>query len=92
MVVVRSLKQYDKEKVLELGRKIFREHDEIPLLQKALYLCVPELSLIAQDDKNILGFTLVCKKMTNIYYGFLDKIPDFLKSGKKTNIFLCHTV
>ena len=76
MVLVRNLKQCDKEKVLELGKKIFREADEIPLLQKALHLCVPELSLIAVDDKSIVGFTLVCKKMTNVYYGFLSKIPN----------------
>ncbi len=76
MVLVRNLKQCDKEKVLELGRKIFREEDEIPLLQKALILCVPELSYVAVDDKSIVGFTLVCKKMTNVYYGFLSKIPN----------------
>ena len=76
MVLVRNLRQCDKEKVLELGKKIFREADEIPLLQKALVLCVPELSLIAVDDKSIVGFTLVCKKMTNVYYGFLSKIPN----------------
>ena len=76
MVLVRNFKQCDKEKVLELGKKIFREGDEIPILQKALYLCVPELSFVAVDDKSIVGFTLVCKKMTNVYYGFLSKIPN----------------
>jgi GNAT superfamily N-acetyltransferase len=76
MVLVRNLKQCDKEKVLELGKKIFREVDEIPLLQKALILCVPELSFVAVDEKSIVGFTLVCKKMTNVYYGFLSKIPN----------------
>ena len=76
MVMVRNLKQCDKEKVLDLGRKIFREEDEIPLLHKALFLCVPELSFIAVEDKNIIGFTLVCKKMTNVYYSFLGKIPN----------------
>jgi GNAT superfamily N-acetyltransferase len=76
MVLVRNLKNCDKEKVLELGRKIFREDDEIPLLHKALFLCVPELSFVAVEDKNIVGFTLVCKKMTNVYYSFLGKIPN----------------
>jgi ribosomal protein S18 acetylase RimI-like enzyme len=76
MILVRNLKQFDKTKILELGRKIFREEDEIPLLQKALLLCAPELSLVAVEDKSILGFTLVCKKMTNIYYKFLSKIPN----------------
>jgi GNAT superfamily N-acetyltransferase len=75
-MLVRNLKQCDKAKVLELGKKIFREADEIPLLQKALYLCVPELSFVAVEDKNIVGFTLVCQKMTNVYYSFLGKIPN----------------
>ena len=75
-MLVRNLKQCDKDKVLELGGKIFREEDEIPLLQKALYLCVPELSYVAVEDKSIIGFTLVCKKMTNVYYNFLGKIPN----------------
>ena len=76
MLILRSLKLCDKDKVFELGKKIFREKDEIPLLQKALYLCVPELSFVAVEDKNIVGFTLVCTKMTNVYYNFLGKIPN----------------
>lgn len=76
MVLVRNLKQCDKERILELGRKIFREKDEIPLLQKALFLCVPELSFVAVEDKTIIGFTLVCIKMTNVYYSFLGKIQN----------------
>lgn len=75
-MLIRNLKQCDKAKVLELGKKIFREVDEIPLLQKALFLCVPELSLVAVEDKTIVGFTLVCVKMTNVYYSFLGKIPN----------------
>ncbi len=76
MILIRNLKQCDKNRILELGRKIFREEDEIPLLQKALFLCVPELSLVAVEEKTIVGFTLVCKKMTNVYYTFLSKIPN----------------
>ena len=76
MVLVRNLKQCDKNKILELGGKIFREEDEIPLLQKALFLCVPELSFVAVEDKTIIGFTLVCQKMTNVYYSFMSKIPN----------------
>lgn len=76
MILVRNLKQSDKERVLELGRKIFREKDEIPLLHKALFLCVLELSYVAVEDKTIIGFTLVCKKMTNVYYSFLANIPN----------------
>jgi GNAT superfamily N-acetyltransferase len=76
MVLVRNLKQCDKNKILELGGKIFREEDEIPLLEKALFLCVPELSFVAVEDKTIVGFTLVCIKMTNVYYSFMSKIPN----------------
>lgn len=78
MVLVRNLKQCDKSRILELGRKIFREEDEIPLLLKALSLCNPSLSLVAFDggNGNLVGFTLVCQKMTNIYYSFLSKIPN----------------
>jgi ribosomal protein S18 acetylase RimI-like enzyme len=76
MLILRNVRMSDKEKILELGREIFREEDEIPLLQKALYLYVSELSYVAVDDKNIVGFTLVCKKMTNEYYSFLGKIPN----------------
>jgi ribosomal protein S18 acetylase RimI-like enzyme len=76
MVLVRSIKQHDKEKVLELAKKIFRETDEIPLFYRALNQYVPELSFVATDDTGIIGFTLVCKKMTKVYYNFLSKIPN----------------
>lgn len=76
MILVRNLKQKDKKKIFELGSKIFREEDEIPLLEKALFMCVPELSFVAVENKTIIGFTLVCKKMSNVYYSFLNKIPD----------------
>jgi ribosomal protein S18 acetylase RimI-like enzyme len=76
MIAIRNLKQHDKDAVFELGKKIFREDDEIPLLRKALSLCVPELSFVAVEDKTIVGFTLVCTKMTKVYYNFLSKIPN----------------
>jgi ribosomal protein S18 acetylase RimI-like enzyme len=76
MITIRHIRVSDKERIMELGREIFREEDEIPLLQKALYLYVPELSYVAVEDKSIVGFTLVCKKMTNVYYNFLSKIPN----------------
>jgi ribosomal protein S18 acetylase RimI-like enzyme len=76
MITLRHIRACDKDKIIELGHEIFREEDEIPLLQKALYLYVPELSYVAVEDKNIVGFTLVCKKMTNVYYSFLGKIPN----------------
>jgi ribosomal protein S18 acetylase RimI-like enzyme len=76
MVLVRELKQQDKEKIFDLGKKIFREEDELPLLQKALYLCDYKLSFVAVENKSIIGFVLVCQKMTNIYYNFMSKIPN----------------
>lgn len=76
MVLVRNLVRDDKAKILELGRKIFREDDEIPLLLKALKLCDYKLSFVAVEDKSIVGFVLVCQKMTNIYYNFMSKIPN----------------
>lgn len=75
-MLLRNLKECDKDNIFELGKKIFREEDEIPLLQKALYLCAPELSFVAIEDKNIVGFTLASKKITNVYYNFLEKIPN----------------
>jgi ribosomal protein S18 acetylase RimI-like enzyme len=76
MVSVRKLMLQDKEKVLELGARCFREEDEMPLLRRALTLCVPELSFLAVDDAEIIGFTLTCKKMTNVYYKFMATIPN----------------
>jgi ribosomal protein S18 acetylase RimI-like enzyme len=75
-MLIRELKQSDKNKIFELGKKIFREEDEIPLLLKALKLCDYELSFVAVEDKRIIGFVLVCQKMTNIYYNFMRKIPN----------------
>lgn len=76
MTMIRKIRESDKEKIVELSREIFRQEDELPLLQKALHQCIPELSLVAVEGKNILGFTLVCKKITKEYYNFLSKIPN----------------
>jgi ribosomal protein S18 acetylase RimI-like enzyme len=74
-MMLRNMKLTDKSAIEMLGRTLFREEDEIPLLQKALHLCIPELSFVI-EDKEILGFTLVCKKMTNVYYSFMGSIPN----------------
>ncbi len=76
MLYVRNMNNSDKCNIFELGSKIFREEDEIPILLKALTLCVPELSFVAVDNYRIVGFTLVCKTMTNVYYKFMEKIPN----------------
>lgn len=72
----RPLQESDKPTIMDIGRRVFREADEIPLLYKALQQCVPHLSLVAVDsNKKVLGFTLVCKKITKEYYQFLRSIP-----------------
>ena len=77
-MLIRTLNTKDKDAILTLGRKIFREEDEIPLLKKALKLCTLNLSLIALDGPDILGFTLVCtsKNHTNYYCDFIRQIPN----------------
>jgi GNAT superfamily N-acetyltransferase len=75
--MIRHLRVNEKDNIFELGTKIFRKEDEIPLLQKALTLCVPELSFVAVENKTIIGFTLVCKTMTNVYFNFMTTIPHF---------------
>jgi len=76
MIIIRKLNNEDKHKILDLGSQIFREEDEIPLLKKALHLCVIELSLVAVENQCIIGFSLVCKKMTHLYYNFMSKIQN----------------
>lgn len=76
MTYVRTMIPRDAHAIEILGRSLFREVDEIPLLHKALTLCIPELSLVIEEENEILGFTLVCKKMTNVYYSFMGTIPN----------------
>ena len=75
MTHLRHIRNRDKEQIVELGKILFREEDEIPLLQKALIQYVPSLSYVAVDGNNIIGFTLVCASPTNVYYDFMDRIP-----------------
>ena len=74
MVTLRKLCFSDKSAVFKLGCSIFREEDEIPLLQKALSLCIDSLSYVAVEDKKIIGFTLVCTTPTNVYFNFMSTI------------------
>ena len=76
MVTIRHVCEKDKDNLFKLAGKIFREEVEIPLLQKALYLCDYELSFIAVENNQIIGFTLVCKTMTNVYHPFMTMIPN----------------
>lgn len=75
MTHLRHVRNRDKEHIFELGKILFREEDEIPLLQKALLHYIPSLSYVAVDNNNIIGFTLVCATPTNVYYEFMDRIP-----------------
>jgi len=75
MAHLRHVRTRDKEHIFELGKILFREEDEIPLLQKALLHYVPSLSYVAVDGNSIIGFTLVCTIPTNVYYAFMDHIP-----------------
>lgn len=76
MTYIRTMIPSDKAAIEIVGRSLFREMDEMPLLHKALSLCIPELSLVLLEEHKILGFTLVCKKMTNVYYSFMGTIPN----------------
>lgn len=68
---------YNKD-VLELGRIIFLQEDDKPLLEKALTLYVKDLSYVVIDkDKNqMAGFILVCKRYTKVYHKFINRIPN----------------
>jgi len=72
----RNLQLNDLYAVEMLGRSLFRDADEIPDLMKALRSYLSELSFVLVEDNKILGFTLVCKKMTNVYYSFMGSIPN----------------
>ena len=73
---VRNLQLNDLYAVEMLGRSLFRVEDEIPDLIKALRFYLPELSFVLVEDNKILGFTLVCRKMTHVYYSFMGSIPN----------------
>lgn len=75
MTTIRRIQESDTTAILAIGRSVFREEDEIPLLHKAIQQCVPHLSFVAVDNKHVVGFTLVCKTITKEYYQFLSTIP-----------------
>ena len=73
--MLRTLRVKDKTAIYDLGITIFREEDEIPLLQQALQTCDRTLSYVAVDGKKIVGFTLVGSTPTNVYFNFLSEKP-----------------
>jgi len=77
MMRVRHLRNQDRESVKALGSILFREADEIPLLQKALIRCVPSLSYVVIEDNIVVGFTLVCRSpTTSVSFDFMNTIPN----------------
>lgn len=66
----------DNEKVFKLGLTLFREKDEIPYFKKAITTYVKDLSYVVIDSETIIGFILVCKKITKIYKDFIKNIPN----------------
>jgi len=78
-MLLRNMSNNDNDKVFELGLKLFREEDEIPLFKRALSSYIKDLSYVMIDNivgGNIVGFTLVCKKMTHVYKKFMVGIPN----------------
>jgi ribosomal protein S18 acetylase RimI-like enzyme len=55
MTTIRLLENHEKPLILELGKQIFREEDEIPLLEKALRQCDLQLSFVAVDAPHKFG-------------------------------------
>ena len=76
MVQIRHLRHTDARAIKELGGQIFREEDEIPLLQKALMLAIPSLSFVLIEDKKIIGFTIVGQTPTKHYTPFLGRLTN----------------
>lgn len=80
-MLIRNITVDDNKDVLDLGRLLFREEDEIPYLIKAIDTCLKEQSYVIINDIDpintvLIGFILVCKKMTKIYDKFITKIPN----------------
>lgn len=91
-MLLRNMNNKDNDDVFELGLKLFREEDEIPLFKKALSTYVKNLSYVIEErrihsvrdgeiDKEeekdkVIGFALVCKKMTHVYRKFMTGIPN----------------
>ena len=66
--MIRNMNEYDNEKVFKLGLTLFREEDEIPCFKEAIKTYIKELSYVVTESNNVIGFILVCKKMTKIYF------------------------
>jgi len=80
MLIFKNMNENDNKDVFNLGRILFREDDDIPLLEKALTLYIKDLSyVIVERNENfnkVIGFIIVCKKMTKVYDKFITKVPN----------------
>jgi ribosomal protein S18 acetylase RimI-like enzyme len=74
--MIRNMNEDDNEKVFKLGLTLFREEDEIPYFKKAIETYIKDLSYVVIDSEAIIGFILVCKKITKIYKDFIKNIPN----------------
>jgi ribosomal protein S18 acetylase RimI-like enzyme len=74
--MIRTLRRSDKPAIRKLGGHIFREKDEIPLLQKALRTCISSLSYVIIEEGELIGFTLVGTMPTQVYFPFLATLPN----------------
>jgi ribosomal protein S18 acetylase RimI-like enzyme len=85
MFIFKNISENDNKEVLELGKILFREEDDFPILEKAMTSYVRELSYVIinkgnniekNENNKIIGFIVVCKKMTKIYDKFITKVPN----------------
>lgn len=75
MSFIRNILPTDKDFIFELGNTLFRKGD-IPDLKHSLSLCITELSFVYIDNNQIIGFTIVCHKLTTVFCHFIHTIPN----------------
>jgi ribosomal protein S18 acetylase RimI-like enzyme len=67
-MIVRPMLFTDLSAVLQLGRSLFREEDEVPDLRIALHRYDPSRSYVCStDDAEIIGFAIVCCRSLGCY-------------------------
>ncbi len=78
MLSIKNMNDNFNNEVLEVGRLLFNNDDDLPLLEKAINLYIKELSyvIIDQEKSRIAGFILVGKKYTKIYHKFMTNVPN----------------
>ena len=67
-MIIRPMLFTDLPAVLQLGRSLFREEDEVPDLRIALHRYDPSRSYVCStDDAEITGFAIVCCRSLGCY-------------------------